>query len=72
MEINDYRKLSGYSSKILLSKRYRNGWSYYDKNNKKISKSMFNMSLKKYTKGQKSTTIKYHKNTAYNRIKYLK
>ena len=72
MEINDYRKLSGDSSKILLSKRYRNGWSYYDKNNKMISKSMFNMSLKKYTKGQKSTTIKYHKNTAYNRIKYLK
>lgn len=72
MEVREYLKLSGSSSKTLLKKTYRNGWSYYDKNEKKISKSIFNKKLKSYTKGKKAVKTNYHRNTAYNRAKYLK
>ena len=47
-------------------------WRYFNKKNKQISKSKFNVLLKKRIKKAKSTGMFFWRNTADNREKYLK
>lgn len=54
---------------------YKRGSKYYKcvgYNRKSVTKSKFNSLLKKYVGSTKTTKIRYYKNTAANRKKYLK
>lgn len=72
-EIWGYNKLSGTKSTYFLGKFTNLRTQYNNAKFQNISKSTFNRTLKKYTKGKKAVKhIKTYANTKANRKKYLK
>ena len=72
-DVGYYSRVSGGKLVRLCSfDHYNSGkWVYYNTKYKKISKTKFNSLIKKRVGNKKATKIKYHKNNASDRAKYL-
>ncbi len=71
-EYTTYQKLASGKSSVKLSSESYFTTNYYDSNNKKISKAMFNKSLKSLVGTAKVSVPVCKINTKANRTKYLK